>query len=127
MKTNYYHNTTYFCSINTTVIKLLHRLGRYVYLSTLSLISYYLFIYLFIYRFILFIYYIYSFSSFFLFFLSSSSFFSINFYLFNYLYFLPLFLFFFIGLAYCFSTAIQVFLRARKFNINLKYSTKNHI
>ena len=75
-------------------------------------------IYVFICSYLLF-FIIYSFSSFFS--LFSFFFFSflINcFYLLNYLFFL------FIGLAYCVSTAIQVFLLARKFNINTKYSTK---
>ena len=91
-----------------------------------SLVINYLFIYSYLFIFIIII--VYSSSSFFS--LFSFFFFSLLidcFNLFNYQFFLPLFLFLFIGLAYCVSTAIQVFLLARKFNINIKYSTKNII
>ena len=91
-----------------------------MYVSPLyhSLVIICLFIYSYIYLFIYFllIRFLFFFSFFFLFFFS----FLINcFYLFSYLLFLPLFLFLFIGLACCVRTAIQVFLLASKFNINI--------
>ena len=85
-----------------------------------SLVIIYLFIYLFIHIYLFFLLFIriplsflFLLSSFFKIFLANC------FYLFNYPFFLPLFLFLFIGLAYCVSTAIQVFLLASKFNINI--------
>ena len=83
---------------------------------------------LFIYSYIFYHYHYYLFVFLFLFSFFFVLFFSINcFYLFNYLFFSSSFLLLFIGLAYCVSTTIQVFLLASKFNINIKYSIKNII
>ena len=121
---NYYYNT---CSVKLTphllLVKLQHRFGIYISPLYHSAVIVYLLIHaLFIIYchccYYYYYYYYYLFTSFFspfsLFFL----FFSINcFYLF--IYFFSFFFFFFIGLAYCVSTAIQVFLLASEFNINI--------
>ena len=122
---NYYYNTF---SIKLTphllLIKILHCFGMYISPLYHSLVI----ICLFIYSYIFYHYHYYLFVFLFLFSFFFVLFFSINcFYLFNYLFFSSSFLLPFIGLAYCVSTTIQVFLLASKFNINIKYSIKNII